>query len=236
MGKLIASLRKKKNLTQSELGAMVGVGDRAVSKWERGITCPDISIINDLSKALGITSDELLAGELNDKELMQELTTNAQVNKFNIKFIILPIILILAFVGVLLYLNYSRSDVYTLDSLSDEYEVFGKVIFNRNKMTLIINEVIYKDKQFEKTIITNYQYDIKSNNDFLYSKGGIDQHNLLLRNVTIQELGQKIGIHCEIIIEGDKKGIVRDGIVLSIKYLDADDHLIANDIKMILYQ
>ena len=65
IGKLIAKLRKSKGLTQSELGEMVGVGFRAVSKWENGITSPDISIINDLSKILGISADELLQGELN---------------------------------------------------------------------------------------------------------------------------------------------------------------------------
>ena len=52
IGNLIASLRKSKGLTQQDLGDLVGVGFRAVSKWERGITMPDISIINELSKIL----------------------------------------------------------------------------------------------------------------------------------------------------------------------------------------
>ena len=42
--------RINKGLTQEQLGDMVGVGFRSVSKWERGITLPDISIINDVSK------------------------------------------------------------------------------------------------------------------------------------------------------------------------------------------
>lgn len=61
IGNLISELRKKKGLTQQELGDMVGVGFRAVSKWERGITIPDISIISELSRILGINVDYLLS-------------------------------------------------------------------------------------------------------------------------------------------------------------------------------
>ena len=68
IGKLIAKQRKMKGLTQQQLGDMVGVGYRAVSKWETGLTMPDISNINELCKILDITSDELLKGELNKKE------------------------------------------------------------------------------------------------------------------------------------------------------------------------
>ena len=60
IGKLISELRKKKGLTQQELGDKVGVGFRAVSKWENGVTLPDISIISELSKVLGINVDQLL--------------------------------------------------------------------------------------------------------------------------------------------------------------------------------
>ena len=65
MGKLIATKRKEKNLTQQQLGNMLKITDRAVSKWERGICCPDISLLNDLSQILGISITELLSGEMN---------------------------------------------------------------------------------------------------------------------------------------------------------------------------
>lgn len=61
IGKLIGDLRKKKGLTQQELGDKVGVGFRAVSKWENGVTLPDISIIQELSRILGINVDYLLS-------------------------------------------------------------------------------------------------------------------------------------------------------------------------------
>ncbi len=59
----IAELRKEKRLTQKELADQLGVTDKAVSKWERGLSCPDISLITKLSDILGTTAGELLNGE-----------------------------------------------------------------------------------------------------------------------------------------------------------------------------
>ena len=237
IGKLIATLRKKHNMTQSELGAKVGVGDRAVSKWERGLTCPDISIINDLSKILGITTDELLAGELKDKKMMEEISSsNEETSKFNKKLLLIPIGIILILVGLILYINYNKSDVYTLKSASDEYDVVGKVIFKNNKMTLIINEVNYKDKNISKIVIKNYEYNIKSGVYHLYIKGRIDEHYLLLKDITIGEFGKTININYDFDKKVDKKYIIKNGLTLIITYLDEEEHYVINDIEMLLYK
>lgn len=53
IGKFIASLRKEKGLTQQELGAKLFVTDKAVSKWERGLSLPDISLLEKLATELG---------------------------------------------------------------------------------------------------------------------------------------------------------------------------------------
>lgn len=62
VGEQIAVLRKGKGLTQSELGERVGVSFQAVSKWERGETLPDITILPDLAKILETTVDYILLG------------------------------------------------------------------------------------------------------------------------------------------------------------------------------
>ena len=62
VGKQIATLRKAKRLTQSELGERLGVSFQAVSKWERGETLPDITILPDLAKVLETTVDFILSG------------------------------------------------------------------------------------------------------------------------------------------------------------------------------
>ena len=233
IGKLIATLRKKHNMTQSELGAKVGVGDRAVSKWERGLTCPDISIINDLSKILGITTDELLAGELKDKKMMEEISSsNEETSKFNKKLLLIPIGIILILVGLILYINYNKSDVYTLKSASDEYDVVGKVIFKNNKMSLIINRINCRDKEFSYKMIKNYEYEIKSGNDFLYQRGRLDEHYLLLNSISIEELCNIIDINNDITIKYNQKKIVDNGITLIISYQDEQYHIFTSNIEM----
>ena len=62
-GALISALRRERGLTQKELAALLGVSDKAVSKWERGECFPDITLIPPLAACLGVSPDELLAGE-----------------------------------------------------------------------------------------------------------------------------------------------------------------------------
>ena len=63
IGALIAKLRKERNMTQKELAAKLGVTDKAVSKWERSLSYPDVTLLLPLADALGITASELLNGE-----------------------------------------------------------------------------------------------------------------------------------------------------------------------------
>jgi DNA-binding XRE family transcriptional regulator/desulfoferrodoxin (superoxide reductase-like protein) len=69
VGKLILSLRSEKNMTQKELADMMNISDRTISKWERGAGCPDVSLLSELSKILGVDIDKILSGDLepNDK-------------------------------------------------------------------------------------------------------------------------------------------------------------------------
>ena len=63
IGKRISEYRKRKNLKQDELAEMLGVSAQAVSKWENDISCPDISLLPELSRILGISIDEIVAGK-----------------------------------------------------------------------------------------------------------------------------------------------------------------------------
>ena len=63
IGKFIADCRKQKNLTQMQLSEKLGITDKAISKWERGIAMPDSSIMLELCDILGISVNELLSGE-----------------------------------------------------------------------------------------------------------------------------------------------------------------------------
>ena len=69
-GALIRMLRQEKGLTQRQVAQALAVDHRAVSKWERGLGCPDVSLLGALAGTLGVSVDQLLLGELtaNDKD------------------------------------------------------------------------------------------------------------------------------------------------------------------------
>lgn len=60
LGAMIAELRKKQGMTHLELAEKMGVTDKAVSKWERDLSCPDINSLPDLAAYLGVSVDELM--------------------------------------------------------------------------------------------------------------------------------------------------------------------------------
>ena len=62
-GSIIKQYREAKHLTQAELAHALGVSDKSVSKWETGRGYPDITLIEPLAKALGLSTIELLSGE-----------------------------------------------------------------------------------------------------------------------------------------------------------------------------
>ena len=63
IGRFITECRKRNHLTQMQLAEKLGITDKAISKWERGITMPDTSIMLELCDILGISVNELLCGE-----------------------------------------------------------------------------------------------------------------------------------------------------------------------------
>ncbi len=96
VGKNIVALRKKKGLTQQELGAKLFVTDKAVSKWERGIGLPDISILEKLAEVLDTDIYELLQIE-NKKNIKVEKILEEERYRIKKKFL-LKIVIALLFV------------------------------------------------------------------------------------------------------------------------------------------
>lgn len=70
VGRIIQSLRKEKEMTQRDLALLLNVSEQAISKWERGMGCPDISLLSRISGILSVNIEEMLSGELrpNDKD------------------------------------------------------------------------------------------------------------------------------------------------------------------------
>ena len=64
IGKFIKERRNLKNITQSSLASILGITDRAISKWENGICMPDVGTIPEICKILDITVNDLFSGEI----------------------------------------------------------------------------------------------------------------------------------------------------------------------------
>lgn len=62
MGDIIRTMRRERNLTQRQLADRLNISDKTVSKWERGMGCPDVSLLAQLAFVLGISLDRLLTG------------------------------------------------------------------------------------------------------------------------------------------------------------------------------
>ena len=62
IGSNIAAYRKNHHLTQAKLAELLNYSDKAVSKWERGLACPDLVFLDDLAALLGVSLEELLIG------------------------------------------------------------------------------------------------------------------------------------------------------------------------------
>ena len=60
MGEIISALRREKGMTQRALADMLNITDKAVSKWERGMACPDTQLIPKVAEILGISVEELM--------------------------------------------------------------------------------------------------------------------------------------------------------------------------------
>ena len=77
IGKYIAEKRKALGLTQRQVADRLGMSDKSVSKWERGICLPDVSVYSPLCEILGISLNEFLAGEdIGQDDLQQKSEDN----------------------------------------------------------------------------------------------------------------------------------------------------------------
>jgi len=83
-GNTVKRLREKRNMTQTELAEQIGVSSKTISKWETAKGLPDISLLQPLSQALGISVIELMNGE-------HIINKNVSANMLRSKFCVCPI-------------------------------------------------------------------------------------------------------------------------------------------------
>ena len=125
IGKYIAGKRKNLGLTQKQLAEKIGMSDKSVSKWERGICLPDVSLYFDLCSILGISINEFLAGEdivhenieKKSEENIISVVTDSKRKQKSLKYIICALlilsILTMSLIAAFLYRDYKPMNFIT---------------------------------------------------------------------------------------------------------------------------
>lgn len=135
IGKIIKELREKNNLTQKEFADMFNVTFQAVSKWERGLSIPDITILKEMCDKYSLDINVFLDGTLKkDKSKL-------------IKILIATCIpLVLIVIIFILVSNPHTFEFKTLKSDNSKFEIEGVAAYSKDKKSLYISSINYMDK------------------------------------------------------------------------------------------
>lgn len=192
-GMIISDARKKLKMTQKDLADKLFVSDKAVSKWERGLCFPDISVLIPLTETLNISLYDLLRGEKVNKEEVEETLKNTinysnnELKRKKKKYIIISsisifIVLVISIIAILVINNdrqlsaiVDRDEIHSINYYLDYKTTINDE--NQEKLELIIMKLPLKWKERTFQIKTNeieidydvsYKEVIKAYNDKVY--------------------------------------------------------------------
>lgn len=108
-GKLIKDLRQKNNMTQKDLGEKLHITDKAISKWERGISLPDLEMLNSIAEVFDVPVSNLI-----DNDIYNSKQETSSKRSFNILLII-----IIAILAIFSFIQVSKNNELTSEDLSE---------------------------------------------------------------------------------------------------------------------
>ncbi len=138
-GKFISLLRKEKELTQKQFANILGVTDKAVSRWETGKNYPDIELLEVISKTFNVTISELLEGKrisqeelagISENQVIEQIRSNKKSKK-KYRVIIGVILVITLFLG---YIALKENGVF-------DGVIYNKIDYYSNEVSVILSNV-----------------------------------------------------------------------------------------------
>lgn len=170
IGKYIAFKRKEQGLTQKQLAEKLNMSDKSVSKWERGICLPDVSVYLELCKILDISINEFLAGEDIPKEtieqkaeenIIQITKDNKNKQKYLKKIIRLLIVMLVVFIfitSIFIYKKLTQPQNYIEPYLEKSTEIqTANMLSNHPGDILLFHYNSKKDFDSLTMYLTQYQ-------------------------------------------------------------------------------
>lgn len=231
-GKFISSLRNEKGLTQDELAEKLHISSgKTISKWENGNTIPDFEIIMQLSKELDISLYELsvckrIKSKYITKEDILKIVDKKHLKsitrKKKLKLLALFIISLISLLSIIFTAtNFNTTQVYTLQSGTSEFKVFGSYTKTKNYSVFALTNIGYigNDNKFMEMRIINYDYTlfyndkkIHHNNQF---KTIVDTKSIEMFNVI-----PRINVLIDSQTHNTKLITEKEGLTLIINYKD----------------
>ena len=150
IGKYIAFLRKQKNMTQKELAKQLGISDRAVSKWERGICLMDMSLLKPLSEILEVNIIDILSGEKVEENKMNEKYEESimNLNKLNEmkskSFGVYGMLIVFVFIVIYRFWNDMEfNDVVGMLCMFNAFKFAHKYRLDKEKRNVVISLISF---------------------------------------------------------------------------------------------
>lgn len=144
LGKKIAELRKKNNLSQEELAEKVGVARQTISKWEIGDTTPDINQVKIISKIFNISIDELVDNDINNV-IVEKVSNTEKLAGIAIKILKVFGIMLIVFITLIFLFVI----IFMVDMPRNDYDIVGRTKVSCN----LDNEEYVYEAEYNK----NYQ-------------------------------------------------------------------------------
>ena len=144
LGKKIAELRKKNNLSQEDLAEKVGVARQTISKWEIGDTTPDINQVKIISKIFNISIDELVDNDINNV-IVEKVSNTEKLAGITIKILKVFGIMLIVFITLIFLFVI----IFMVDMPRNDYDIVGTTKVSCN----LDNEKYVYEAQYNK----NYQ-------------------------------------------------------------------------------
>lgn len=176
-GEFLGKLRVKHNMTQEQLAIHLNVTNKTISKWERGITLPDLEMIIDIADFFHLSTYELVHGIEIKHPLIRikdkiKITNKKSIKKIAIKNLLSLLAIVMFFIGTILcyvytFKNYGNVEIYELYSDDEDFSVEGLILKKNNTYYLSLSNVKYT-KTTKNSIknINSITYKLTCNNIF----------------------------------------------------------------------
>lgn len=174
LGKKIAELRKKNNLSQEELAEKVGVARQTISKWEIGDTTPDINQVKIISKIFNISIDELVDNDINNV-IVEKVSNTEKLAGITIKILKVFGIMLIVFITLILLFVI----IFMVNMPRNDYDIVGRTKVSCN----LDNE--------------KYEYEAEYNKNYQVINSGGDAYIMNHTDIESYEDVNKIVAHIE---------------------------------------